>query len=77
MARPRMTFITGAGTGSATVNYTNTLPGNDYVLSYCTNLDTANWFTAGTKMAWGTSDSQTNGSATNSQRYYRVYHVRP
>ena len=66
-----------AGTASVTVNYTNTLPGTNYVLTYTTNLSTTNWFIAGTKTAAGTSDSQTDNSATSSQRYYRVYYVTP
>ena len=70
----RITAITRAGTGSVTVNYTNTLPGTNYVLAYGTNLSTTNWLTGGAKKAAGTSDSQTDGSATNSQRHYRVYH---
>jgi len=74
VTRPRITSIARSGTGSFAVNYTNTLPGTNYVLSYRTNLSTTNWFTAGNKTAAGMSDSQTDTSATNSQRYYRVYH---
>jgi hypothetical protein len=33
-----------------------------------------NWYPAGTKTAAGTSDSQTDNCATNTQRYYRVYY---
>jgi hypothetical protein len=74
---PRITTIGSADAGSMTVNYTNVLPGTNYVLSYSTNLGTTNWFTAGTKTAAGTGDFQTDSSATNSQRYYRVYSVTP
>jgi hypothetical protein len=73
-APPRITTITGAGTGIATVYYTNTLPGSNYVLSYNTNLNAPNWFPAGSKQAAGTGDSQTDASATNRQRYYRVHY---
>jgi hypothetical protein len=75
--RPRITTLTGAGTGSVTVNYTNTLPGTNYVLSYNTNLNTTNWFAAGSKTAAGTSDFQTDNSATNGQRNYRLHFVTP
>ena len=74
VTHPRITLITNTGPGSVTVSYTNTLPGTNYVLSYGTNLVTTNWFTAGTKIAAGTSDSQADSSATNRQRFYRVYH---
>jgi autotransporter-associated beta strand protein len=74
--RPVIARITSS-TGTATVNYTNTLPGVSYILSYRTNLNTTNWFTAGSKAALGTSDSQTDNAATNTQRYYRVYYVTP
>jgi hypothetical protein len=74
---PRITSITGAGTGSVSVNYTNTLPGTSYTLVYNTNLTTANWYPVGTKSATGTGDSQTDNSATGNQRYYRVYYFKP
>jgi hypothetical protein len=70
---PRITSITSTGPGSVTVRYTNTLAGVNYTLAYNTNLNNkANWYPAGTRTASGTSDSQTDSSATNSQRYYRV-----
>ena len=72
--KPRIMSITNTGPGSVTVSYANTLPGMNYVLSYGTNLSTTNWFTVGTKMAAGTSDSQMDSSATNRQRFYRVYY---
>ena len=66
-----------AGTTSVTVNYTNTIPTTNYVLSYNTNLATANWYTAGTKAAVGTADSQTDSPPAGSpRRYYRVYYVK-
>jgi autotransporter-associated beta strand protein len=72
---PRITSITNTGTGTATVRYTNTLAGTNYTLVYNTNLNnTTNWYPTGTKTAVGTSDSQTDSSATNSQRYYRVFY---
>jgi len=75
--RPRITAITGTGTTSVTVNYTNTLPGTIYFLSYRTNLASSIWFTAGSKQASGTGDSQTDNSANDGQRYYRVYYLNP
>ena len=74
VTHPRITSTTRSGPGSVTVSYTNTLPGTNYVLSYSTNLSTTNWFTVGTKTAVGTSDSQTDSTATNRQRFYRVYY---
>ncbi len=74
-APPRITAITGAGTGSVKVSYTNTLAGTNYVLSCCTNLNNPmSWYPLGTRTATGTGDSQTDNSATTSQRYYRVYY---
>jgi len=71
--RPEITLITGAGTGSVTVYYTNTVPSKLYTLQYCTNLNaTPAWYDAGTKTATGTSDSQTESSVTSAQRYYRL-----
>jgi hypothetical protein len=59
---------------AVTVRYTNTLAGTNYTLAYTTNLNSAtNWYLLGTKAAAGTSDSQTDTSATNNPRYYRVY----
>jgi hypothetical protein len=74
VAPPRITAITGAGSGSVTVHYTNTLPGTNYILSYNTNLNSSSWFPVGSKQAAGTGDLQTDNSATSSQRYYRVYY---
>ena len=71
---PRITAITNAGPGAVTVRYTNTLAGTNYTLAYKTNLSMTNWYPAGTKAAPGTTDSQTDSSATNSQRFYRVYY---
>jgi len=70
---PRITTVANDGNGGVMVAYTNTLPGSNYVLSYTTNIETTSWLTAGSKTAAGTSDSQTDSSATNSQRFYRVY----
>jgi hypothetical protein len=70
--RASITSITRAGPGAATVNYTNTLPGTNYVLSFGTNPSTTNWSPVGTRTAAGTSDAQTDSAATNSQRYYRI-----
>jgi len=70
---PRITSITRVSPGTMTVFYTNTLAGTNYTLAYTTNLNTpTNWYPAGEKTAAGDSDSQTDTSATNGQRYYRV-----
>ncbi len=70
---PHITSITNASPGAVTVRYTNTVAGSNYTLVYSTNLNhTADWYPAGTRTAAGTSDSQTDSSATNGQRYYRL-----
>ncbi len=70
---PRITSITNAGPGTMTVSYTNALAGTNYTLVYKTNASMTNWYPAGSRTAAGTSDSQTDTSATNRQRFYRVY----
>jgi len=71
--RPQITAITGAGTGTITVNYTNTVAGKTYTLQYCTNLNNApTWYPGGSKTATGTTDFQTESSVTSAQRYYRL-----
>ena len=76
--QPRITSISGAGTASVTVNYTNSLSGTNYTLSYNTNLATTNWYAVGTKTATGTSDFQTDTPpVAGPQRYYRVYYTIP
>lgn len=77
VTRPRITGLTGAGGGSVTVHYTNTLPGVNYVLACNTNLATTNWLTVGVKTASGTGDSQTDPNATNTARFYRVHGLMP
>ena len=74
VTHPLIMSITRGGAGTMTLNYTNTLPGTNYVLSYTTNLSATNWSTSGTKTAAGTSDSQTDSSATDHHRFYRVYY---
>jgi hypothetical protein len=71
--RPQITSITHAS-GAATVYYTNTLPGTNYTLEYCTNLSSGAWQPVGTQPAGGTSASQTDLAAGGTQRYYRVYY---
>jgi hypothetical protein len=71
--RPQITSITHAS-GTATVYYTNTLPGTNYTLEYCTNLSSGTWQPVGTQPAGGTSASQTDPAAGGAQRYYRVYY---
>ena len=72
--RPRITAITLAA-GTATVYYTNTVPGTNYTLEYRTNLTTGNWQPIGTQPAPGYSASQTDTSAGPAPRYYRVFYV--
>jgi len=73
---PRITAISGAGSGSVTVHYTKTLPGIEYVLAYNTNLASTDWFIIGRKTATGWGDFQTDNSATTDERYYQVYYVK-
>ncbi|MDW8309436.1 MAG: autotransporter-associated beta strand repeat-containing protein [Verrucomicrobiales bacterium] len=77
VTRPRITGLSGAGSGNVTVHYTNTLPGVTYVLSCNTNLAEPDWFAIGAKTATGTGDSQTDHAAGTEQRFYRVHHVSP
>ena len=72
--RPRITSITLA-VGTATVYFTNTIPGTNYTLEYRTNLTTGNWQPIGTQPAPGDSASQTDTSAGPAQRYYRVFYL--
>jgi hypothetical protein len=69
----RLTTIKKVGAGSIMVFYSNTLAGTSYTLVYATNLSgTPAWYPAASKAATGATDSQTDNSATNSQRFYRV-----
>lgn len=68
----RITSIAGTGTGNVTVNYTNSIPGNSYVLQYNTNLSSGTWTSVITNAAAGYSASQTDNTATGDQRFYRV-----
>jgi hypothetical protein len=73
--QPRITSITGAGTGIVTINYTNTLVGTNYVVQYRTNLSTTNWTSLAPVPAAGTSSSTIDTPPANDpQRYYRVYY---
>jgi len=71
---PRITSIT-RGAGTATVYYTNTIPGTNYTLEYRTNLTTGSWQPVGTQPAPGYSAFQTDTSAGPAQRYYRVFYL--
>ena len=70
---PRITSIT-RGAGTATVHYTNTIPGTAYTLECRANLTTGTWQAVGTQPAPGDSASQTDTSAGPAQRYYRVFY---
>ena len=69
---PSITAVVGAGTGSVTVGYTNSIPGTNYVLQYNTNLNDETWISVITNAAAGYSASQTDNTATGDQRFYRV-----
>ncbi len=58
--------------GTATVYYTNTIPGMNYTLEYRTNLVTGNWQPLGTLTATGAGDFQTDNAASSAQRFYRI-----
>jgi len=75
--RPQITSITGGGTSSVTVYYTNTVPTKLYTLQYCTNLSaTPTWYSVGSgKTATGNQDSQTDSPVTSEPRFYRVYYT--
>jgi hypothetical protein len=68
---PRITSITRAA-GTATVHYTNTIPGTAYTLECRTNLTTGIWQPVGTQPAPGNSASQADSAAGGDQHYYRV-----
>ncbi len=68
----KITSVTGVGTGSVTVDYTNAIPGTNYVLQYATNLNAGTWYDQVTNMAVGASASQTDNSAAGETRFYRV-----
>ena len=70
---PRITSITRAA-GTATVYYTNTIPGTAYTLECRTNLTTGTWQAVGTQPAPGKSASQTDTAAGGDRRYYRVFY---
>jgi len=72
--RPRITSITRAA-GTATVYYTNTIPGTAYTLECRTNLTMGNWQPVGTWPAPAFSAAQTDTSAGAAPRYYRVFYL--
>jgi len=72
---PRITAVTHAA-GTATVYYTNTIPGTSYTLEYRTNLTTGTWQPVGTQPATNHSAFQTDSAADGNQRYYRVFYRR-
>jgi len=75
-AIPRITSVTFPGVTVVNVNYTNTLPGTNYVVQYRSNLDTTNWTSLGPITAGGPASATTdNFPSVVSQRFYRVYYV--
>ncbi|MDW8310252.1 MAG: autotransporter-associated beta strand repeat-containing protein, partial [Verrucomicrobiales bacterium] len=75
---PRITALSGAGTPSVTVHYTNAIPGTAYVLQYTTNLVSPAWVNVATNTATASTASQTDPTAAGSaRRFYRVYFVTP
>ena len=81
MIRPALTSITGAGTTTVTVNWTNGFSALSYVLQYSTNITPSiptNWFNVLPPTLGGTSGSKTdNPPAGTSKRFYRVYGLYP
>lgn len=75
--QPRITALTGVGSGNVTVHYTNAVAGKDYVLQYTTNIGAPSWVNVSTNTASGPTASQTDATANGTQRYYRVYYVAP
>ncbi len=71
---PRITAFTVAA-GTATIYYTNTIPGTYYTLECRTNLTTGNWQPIGMQPAPGDNASQTDTSAGPAPRYYRVLYL--
>jgi fibronectin-binding autotransporter adhesin len=75
--RPKIMSLTGAGTASVTVNYTNTVPTKTYYLRHRSTIN-GGWTTNSPgKIAVETSDSQVDSTASGSQRYYQVFYVAP
>ncbi len=72
--RLRIASITRAA-GTATVYYTNTIPGTNYTLEYRTNLTTGTWQPVGTQPAPGYSAFHTDTAAGPAPRYYRVFYL--
>ncbi len=75
--QPVITSLSGVGSGSVTVSYSNTIAGKDYVLQYTTNLGSPSWVAVSTNTAAGPTDAQTDNTANGARRFYRVYHVAP
>ena len=70
---PRIRSITGAGTTSVTVTWSNAVPGLTYVLQYNTNLSTRNWYDLPPVSASSSIASQTDTVPAGSRQcYYRV-----
>jgi len=68
-----ITSISGAGTTSVTVTWTNAVAGTNYVLQYNTNLATTDWTSLSPVQAGGSTASQTdNPPSGDPQRFYRV-----
>jgi hypothetical protein len=62
---------------SVIVNYNNCVVGKTYFLEYKSPI-TGTWTPIGSgQVAAAASDSQTDNTASGSQRYYRVYYVGP
>jgi hypothetical protein len=70
---PRITSINHAAS-TATVFYTNTIPGAVYTLECRTNLNTGTWQPVGTQPAPGYCASQTDSAANGDHCYYRVFY---
>ena len=65
--------VTGAGSTSVTVTWTNVLIGTNYVLQYNTNVATPTWSNLAPVTASGPTASQTDNPPTGSKvRFYRI-----
>lgn len=64
--------ITGAGTASTTITFSNAQNGVTYTVLYKTNLNQVGWLTNGTVSASGTTASFNDTTGPHSQRYYRI-----
>src|SRR6185295_13834882 len=58
--QPKIVSLTGAGTTSVIVTWSNTVTGTNYVLQHNTNVAATNWTSLSPVTATGITASQTN-----------------